>query len=152
MIRLATLQDTPQLKGLMIKLLQHHEEFNNLYEIDESHQNEILHFFNTIQSHKNIKVFVAEIESELAGYIICSKHIRPNYFALKSKGRIDSLYVNSSFRNQNLASKLVEEALRFLKEETYIELEFTAENQLARSFWLNKGFQILNHQCMLKLK
>ena len=41
-------------------------------------------------------------------------------------------------------------ALEDLKEETYIELEFTAKNQLANDFWLSKGFEILNHQCILQ--
>lgn len=85
------------------------------------------------------------------GYIICSKHLSPKYFSIKSKGRIDSFYVDSNYRNQNIAFKLVEEAINFLNDQTYIELEFTAENQSAKGFWLKNGFEILNHQCILKL-
>jgi len=100
---------------------------------------------------QNIKIFVAEIENQLTGYIICSKHLRPKYFVIKSKGRIDSLYVDANYRNQNIASKLVKEAINFLNDQAYIELEFTAENQFAKGFWLKNGFEILNHQCILKL-
>ena len=152
MIRLAENHDIPQLKEMMVKLLSHHEEFNQLYQLDFIHQNEISQFFEDILNQENINVFVAEIESNLAGYIICSKHIRPNYFKIKSKGRIDSLYVNPAYRNQNLASKLLKEAINFLKEQPYIELEFTVENLSAKGFWLKKGFEILNQQCVLKQK
>lgn len=150
MVRLAEQQDISQLKEMMIKLLAHHEEFNSLYQIDLTHQNDIIQFFNDILVQKNIKVFIAEIESKLVGFIICSKHIRPNYFAIKSKGRIDSLYVNTDYRNQQIASKLVEEAISNLNDQPYIELEFTAENKSAKGFWLKNGFEILNNQCILK--
>ncbi|HCC95612.1 MAG TPA: hypothetical protein DEQ26_15080 [Flavobacteriaceae bacterium] len=146
MIRIATENDIAELKRMMIKLLQHHQEFNALYQIDLTYKHDIDDFFKGILEQQNIKVFVAEIENKLAGYIICSK-----YFAIKSKGRIDSLYVDANYRNQNIASKLVEEAINFLNDQTYIELEFTAENQSAKGFWLKNGFQILNHQCILKL-
>ena len=150
MIRLAGLYDAPKLKELLIQLLVHHQEFSSIYEVDLTHQNDVEQFFVDILAQQNIYVYVAEIEHILVGFIICSKYKRPNYFALKSKGRIDSLYVDSNFRGQNLASQLVEKALEDLKEETYIELEFTAKNQLANDFWLSKGFEILNHQCILQ--
>lgn len=149
MIRLAVLKDVTKLKELLIQLLVHHQEFSTIYEVDLDYQNDIEQFFVDILAQKNIHVFVAEIENVLVGFIICSKHKRPNYFAIKSKGRIDSLYVESSFRGKNLASQLVEKALENLHDENYIELEFTAKNQLANDFWLNKGFEILNHQCIL---
>ena len=76
---------------------------------------------------------------------------KQEYFAIKSKGRIDSLYVDANYRNQNIASKLVEEAMNFLNDQAYIELEFIAENQSAKGFWLKNGFEILNYQCILKL-
>ncbi|MGV0924012.1 N-acetyltransferase family protein [Empedobacter tilapiae] len=151
MIRIATENDIPELKRMMIKLLQHHQEFNTLYQIDLTYKHDIDDFFKGILQQQNINVFVDEIENQLAGYIICSKHLRPKYFEIKSKGRIDSLYVDSNYRNQNIASKLVEEAINFLNDQAYIELEFTAENQSAKGFWLKNGFQILNHQCILKL-
>ncbi len=144
MIRIATENDIPE-------LLHHHQEFNALYQIDLTHKHDIDDFFKGILEQQNIKVFVAEIENQLVGYIICSKHLRPKYFAIKSKGRIDSLYVDAKYRNQNIASKLVEEAINFLNDQAYIELEFTAENQSAKGFWLKNGFEILNHQCILKL-
>ncbi|WP_282628314.1 GNAT family N-acetyltransferase [Empedobacter sedimenti] len=149
MIRLAVLKDVTKLKELLIQLLVHHQEFSTIYGVDLDYQNDIEQFFVDILAQKNIHVFVAEIENVLVGFIICSKHKRPNYFAIKSKGRIDSLYVESSFRGKNLASQLVEKALENLHDENYIELEFTAKNQLANDFWLNKGFEILNHQCIL---
>ena len=152
MIRVATLNDISELKDLMIKLLNHHQEFNVLYQIDFTHQNDIERFFSDIIFEQNVHVYVEEIENELAGFIICSRQIRPNYFEIKSKGRIDSLYIASKFRNQNLASNLLKKALEYLKDETYIELEFTAKNQLANDFWINKGFEILNHQCILRQK
>ena len=116
-----------------------------------TYKHDIDDFFKGILQQQNIKVFVAEIENQLAGYIICSKHLRPKYFAIKSKGRIDSLYVDANYRNQNIASKLVEEAMNFLNDQAYIELEFIAENQSAKGFWLKNGFEILNYQCILKL-
>ncbi len=151
MVRIALLKDIPQLTQLMIKLLVHHQEFHSLYAVDFDNQNELDHFFSDVLSQENIHIYVAEIEENLVGFIICSKHSRPNYFTIKSKGRIDSLFVEKEFRSHHLASKLVEKAISFLQNEPYIELEFTAENQLAKSFWLNKGFKILNHQAILKM-
>ena len=151
MIRIAVENDIPELKRMMIKLLQHHQEFNALYQIDLTYKHDIDDFFKGILHQQNIKIFVAEIENQLTGYIICSKHLRPKYFVIKSKGRIDSLYVDANYRNQNIASKLVKEAINFLNDQAYIELEFTAENQFAKGFWLKNVFEILNHQCILKL-
>jgi ribosomal protein S18 acetylase RimI-like enzyme len=152
MIRFAHLDDIPFLKDLMIQLLTHHQEFNALYEIDFEHQHDIEVFFQEIISQENIHVFVAEVDDQIAGYLLCSKHIRPNFFTIKSKGRIDSLFVNPLFRKQNLAAQLLDKALDFLNDVNYIELEFTAENDLAKNFWLKKGFKILNNQCVLYLK
>ena len=41
--------------------------------------------------------------------------------------------------------------MNFLNDQAYIELEFIAENQSAKGFWLKNGFEILNYQCILKL-
>ena len=63
MIRIATENDIAELKRMMIKLLQYHQEFNALYQIDLTYKHDIDDFFKGILEQQNIKVFVAEIEN-----------------------------------------------------------------------------------------
>ena len=50
MIRIATENDIPELKRMMIKLLQHHQEFNALYQIDLTYKHDIDDFFKGISA------------------------------------------------------------------------------------------------------
>ncbi|WP_312355237.1 hypothetical protein [Empedobacter sp.] len=56
MIRIAVENDIPELKRMMIKLLQHHQEFNALYQIDLTYKHDIDDFFKGIlqTEYKNI--------------------------------------------------------------------------------------------------
>ncbi len=99
MIRIANTQDIPQLKDLLIKLLMHHQQFHLLYKVDVEYQEEIAHFFSDVFANDHYRIYVADIENKLGGFIMCSNHIRPKYFTIKNKGRIDSIYVDSNYRN-----------------------------------------------------
>ena len=59
------------------------------------------------------------------------------------KGEVNLLWVEDDYRKQKIAEKLLLETEKCLLSTgiKYIECHYTANNQLAKSFWGRKGYQ-----------
>lgn len=86
---------------------------------------------------------IAEVEGNPVGFISGSTIINDNGFLLAPiKGLINLLWVEVEYRKQQIAEKLVLEIEKCFASIgiTYIECHYTANNNLAQSFWENKQY------------
>ncbi|MDR6845599.1 GNAT family N-acetyltransferase [Flavobacterium granuli] len=147
-IKKAEYSDVENIKPLFLNIMEYHSTFNEIFEYDND---EISHIYPLIYKYideNNSDIFIAEINNQIVGYIICTKIERPRIFKLKTKGRIDGLYVSSNIRNSNIGSKLLDTAVEWFGIVDYIEIEYTNQNNLAENFWKNKGFKLINNYCI----
>ena len=79
--------------------------------------------------------FVAIENGEIVGTILCGHDGR--------RGYIYHTVVKDDYRNQGIATKLIDAAVSALQKEkiTRVCLNVMEKNEYAKSFWLNRGFE-----------
>jgi ribosomal protein S18 acetylase RimI-like enzyme len=116
------------------------EELNVLHENLSSHFKN--HFANytfeerleTLASASRLAVFFAKDKGMKAGYCIATKH--------QSNGEIDSIYVRPAFQGQGIGSKLMTEAILWLKDVgcKNISIYIAEGNEAVKEFYRKFGF------------
>ena len=130
--RSANLQDSLQLDNLLTKLVK--DEKNNYDKYIKIE--EINGFYQNILVNNNTKAFVCEENNKIVGYIYC-------YVNNESIGILDALYVEEEYRGLGIATKLIELAIDWLKENRVkvIEISVIDKNELAKKLYAKLGFQ-----------
>lgn len=91
----------------------------------------------------NSLFLIASINQQPVGFIFSTSVINDNGFlAAPLKGIVHLLWVDVEHRGRNIAAQLLSEIEKCLAsiEVNYIECSYTANNQLAKYFWDNKGY------------
>ena len=105
------------------------------YKLSDSSKQQILTNLQAYAKHEQCACFVAELNSELVGFITCaltSHPIQPGY-----GGEIEELYIQPAFRTQQIDELLLHQAVTFLKSlgakviKSYIDKDDT----LSYDFW-----------------
>ena len=130
--RSANLQDSLQLDNLLTKLVK--DEKNNYDKYIKVEK--INGFYQNILVNNNTKAFVCEESNKIVGYIYC-------YVNNESIGILDALYVEEEYRGLGIATKLIELAIDWLKENRVkvIEISVIDKNELAKKLYAKLGFQ-----------
>lgn len=92
------------------------------------------------KSHSDT-VFVAELDDNLAGFISC--HLTPLFHQPGSSGRITSLLVEQSVRNNGIGRRLVAEAESFFISQQCVKFEVTSGLERSETHWF---YQTLGYQ------
>lgn len=139
-IRKAKIDDIDILNNLFQKLLEYERE--NYDDNIKDNLNITSYFNERINANDNI-VLVAQLDNEIVGYIY-SIIDSDNKVTKNIEAKIDSLYVNSEYRNKNIGTKLIEEMITILKEKNvkYIFIENLKENDTAKYLYEKLGFKI----------
>lgn len=88
-------------------------------------------FLYAIESNELLSL-VAEVDGEIAGYIVATKIIEAN---------IDSIAVASKYRRQGIAEKLIKAAFEGFSGEVFLEVR--QSNSAARELYKKLGFEEL---------
>jgi GNAT superfamily N-acetyltransferase len=89
------------------------------------------------------RLYVAEAEEYLIGFVTGFLHYAPEVFELQKAGIVADLYVAHAWRRQRVAQRLVAVIGEWFKEEkvNHIEMNVVSRNQAAVSFWRSMGAQ-----------
>ena len=131
--RSANLNDSLQLDNLLTKLVEdekiNYDKYINIGKINGLYQNLLI--------NNNTHAFVCEENNKIVGYIYC-------YVNNESIGILDALYIEEEYRGLGIATKLIELAINWLKDEKLvklIEISVMDKNELAKKLYKKLGFQ-----------
>jgi len=141
-IRQATIDDL-ELLTQWTALLHRHEDDGVL----KMHQHFLINLNKWLQAelnNSNNLFLIALSNGEPAGFIFSASVINDNGFLESTlKGIVHLLWVDESFRKLNIAATLLDEVEKCLASIgiSYVECNYTANNQLAKSFWDKKHYK-----------
>jgi len=112
--------------------------------------NSATHFFKEILISADSYAFLAKIDAEPVGYILCMlKTRKENEFQHEKKILyIDQISINDEFRKQGIGKKLMHKAFELANElhVTEIQLDHWVNNDSACSFFKQLGFRYYNYK------
>ena len=144
-IRLARIEDLPQIVLLGRSLLDMHKEYDNDYYQLEENFDEL--FGNWVRGQlNNLSQFIIvaqnPTDNKISGFI--SGFVKPLFpwFKIKSVGHISYLVIDESYQKQSIG-KLLEDAARnwFMEKNIhFLELYVDEKNPIGQKAWSSYGF------------
>ena len=99
------------------------------------------------------QIFVAEVDGVLVGYVLLLKQGEYPLTTSTSWASINELYVHSSYRRRGIGTRLVEQALKYLKSKgvSHVLINAKVWNQAATNLYRKLGFRNLSLGMLLDL-
>lgn len=122
---------------LLTKLIDDEKKYN-----DSIKDNYVVKdYFKNIYTKNNCVLFVAK-EKDIIGYIFVKVITSDDGPQIGHEALIDGLYVEEEYRNKKVATSLVEEAIKWCKENKikYISLHVLDKNLIAKNLYKKLGF------------
>jgi ribosomal protein S18 acetylase RimI-like enzyme len=142
-IRRALIHDVRLLAVLWREMMEFHRRLDPAFEFGPDAQASIeRHLAETIRSAGG-RIFVAEAEGRLIGYVLCEIQERKPIYPAGRYGFISDLAVTLRWRRRGVGRQLVTHVMRWFRENgvTAIELFVLESNQASTAFWESMGFR-----------
>lgn len=117
---------------LLTKLIQDERQYDNSIDKDFVVNN---YFKNTIKNENNILLCYEE-DNIIKGYI----YLKPVNNDNQNGYLIDGLYVDIAYRNNGIATKLIDNALAIIKDVDFIDINVMSQNIDAINLYKKFGF------------
>ena len=117
---------------LLTKLIQDERQYDNSIDKDFVVNN---YFKNTIKNENNILLCYEE-DNIIKGYI----YLKPVNNDNQNGYLIDGLYVDIAYRNNGIATKLIDNALNIIKDVDFIDINVMSQNIDAINLYKKFGF------------
>lgn len=117
---------------LLTKLIQDERQYDNSIDKDFVVNN---YFKNTIKNENNILLCYEE-DNIIKGYI----YLKPVNNDNQNGYLIDGLYVDIAYRNNGIATKLIDNALAIIKDVDFIDINVMSQNIDAVNLYKKFGF------------
>ena len=100
-----------------------------------------------LMKSENGLVLVALDRSRVVGYSLSEIHEPMKGFKLDEFGYVHQMAITADYRHRGIGEKLFAEILKWFRSKNVdrVELELTAKNQVAYSFWKKHGFTDYAH-------
>lgn len=136
-----TIEEARICDELLTLLIRDESKYNKA--IDENFT--VNNYFENIYFNKNNNLLIALINDEIVGYVF-AKEIE-NDETIKSV-LIDGLFVKEEYRNQGIASALIENIVKVIKEKgiTAIKIKVMSNNTNAIHLYQKYGFEELSKE------
>ncbi|MEO0367826.1 MAG: GNAT family N-acetyltransferase [Pseudomonadota bacterium] len=144
MIQIQSIPSTSidQIEPLWCALTQHHADLTNHF---HSHYetNSFAKRRAALLTKDQLAIFGAFHEQQLVGFALCS--------VTGEVGEIDSLYVESAHRGNDLGARLMNKSIKWLRETNchHIRLAVGDGNEQVMSFYKSLGFEVRAYQMEL---
>lgn len=137
------------------------EDLEILFELHHDttklHESNLKNYFKTLPKDKELKylesifrdknktVYFAKDNDNFVGYIVCGYIERWGIFKNPKVGFIESIGVKKEYRNQRIATKLIEKSIKWFKDQGYTEVDLNVFdfNQEAFKLYEKQGFSTL---------
>ena len=146
MIREAILEDANALDNLLSLLIQDERKYDD----NISPFLFITDYYRNFIGKDNNYFYVYEVNNEIVGYVYAKIKNDPT---VKNKcAIIDALFIKEEYRNQKIASQLLDKVIAKIKENdiSLIEISVMYENKIAKHLYESKGFNYFKETLILK--
>lgn len=96
----------------------------------------LVKYFERINDDVNYLCLVAEVEDKIVGFILLRKK--------DDIGYLDQLFILNEYQGKGIGSKLMSEALPFLNDKKFVQLNVLKENSNAIRLYEKFGFKLTN--------
>lgn len=143
-VRKAADQDLPILVDFILRMIKLNAEFDPLLSVEEESEGEVLSFVKEGLRDPKALFLVAELGGSVAG-VLRAGMVDRRFYAPRTVGQIDNIYVMPEFRRKEVGSVLLARADEELRKRgaQMILVEFPVQNYIASSFYTKEGFRPL---------
>ena len=134
--------DRPVVISLWEEFIDYHKkreiEFNLVDEASKVYSS----YLNEILKKQDNCLLVAEVEGNIAGYILGGILKTTGFFKHDKIGRITEIFVREDYRKNSIADSLLEEIIEWFRERGIlrIETDYYIKNKGAELLWKKTGF------------
>ncbi len=142
LIREANKKDIANLCTLWRKMMLFHENLDERFRFTKNAAREYSrHIANALHA-RNMRVFVAEMNGEIIGYIFGEVQERSPIFPVGRFGFVSDIYVTEEWRRKGVGRRLFYKMREWMLKEsiTAIELLAAERNPHSVAFWESLGF------------
>ena len=142
-IRMATLADLDSIESLWREMMDFHVVLDDYFTLaPEADTNHREYMAGLIQDEAK-RVFIAEDDGLLLGYLMAEVCNYPPIYVHKSYGHIGAISVTESARRRGVGRQLLEIALEWFREQKLqrVECGVAVENLVSQAFWKGLGFR-----------
>ena len=154
-VRHATAEDLPALFSLWLELMEAHEGYHRIFELDQANRASIRKELLKKLADPDTEILVAQESGELpiAGMIVIRYVEKPEALKRRKQGYIAETVVGASQRGKGTGSALVGAAENWFRQKgvDHIELQVSVQNEAARNFWQAKGYLPLTHHMVKEI-
>ena len=155
-IRLALKEDIPSINRLLIQVNNVHAYlYPSIFKKDTKKYSDIDLEDIIINKSKTNPILVYQEANQVLGYafLIINEIKENNNLQYRKELYIDDLCVDSSYRNKGIASLLIDEVIKYAKQNkcTEITLNVYLDNKVALDFYNKKGFKPLKSIFEMKI-
>ena len=147
MIRIATKNDVPTLVEWMLNLVLHVQVSSSdpyVLALEEGYENKFAPWFIKTMDSENSVVYMAEDNNIPVGFVF-GKITEPfmSLSKIKAIGQIELCWVETRYRKQGIATKLVRELESWFKKKNieYVDLQYLVGNVEAENSWVHLGYK-----------
>lgn len=142
-VRPAKVSDAENLANLSWEMMQFHSQFDEIYRAKRNARKMAKEWFEKQPFSAREKLFVAEREGELIGYIDLAIRERESCYKIEKWGYIGDLYIQPAYRGKGLSRQLLDNAMKWFhkKDIHYVDLFVATNNQEAESLWKHYQFK-----------
>lgn len=154
LIRPAQKYDLERIGDLWVILMAFHAELDPRFAIPAQGRTHYIRHVNLALRDNNYRVFVAEEQGQIVGYIIGYIAENSPIFPQSNYGFIADLCVIRSERRQGIGESLVAEICQWFRQRgmTNVQLNVAHHNEISQSFWRKIGCRDYLDHMWLKLE
>lgn len=141
-IREAKRQDIASVTALWEAMMAFHGERDPRFRFTVNAPREFERHLTAVLRSFSAKVYVAEAEGQVVGYILGEMHQRKPIYPVGNYGFISDISVQEAWRRHGIGQALVGTLMRWFRHEgaTVIELFVSTANPVSTAFWEKMGF------------
>jgi ribosomal protein S18 acetylase RimI-like enzyme len=136
------MRDLDRVAALWTAITNHHRSLDRVFEMRPDADGELAELLRAIARDPNAAIFVYEEAGDLPGMCIVRIDQSPPIMVEVERAEITDLGVRADARRRGIATQLVDEALRWVRESGIdrVEVQVAVGNQAGQAFWRARGF------------
>ena len=140
-IRQATRKDLEVIGDLWVELMSFHANLDPRFAIPAHGRNSYIRHIYAVLRDDNYRVYVAEADGQIIGYILGYIAQNPPIFPHPQYGFIADISISPSSRRQGAGTQLVATLRSWFRSRglTNIQLNVAANNPVSQAFWRKMG-------------
>lgn len=142
-VRTAKIRDGKSIAQLHLDMMTQHESYDPIFAIQKNAQTIAEDWFSKMPRRRNHRLWVAELDNKIIGYLWVKITERPPIFKEMLWGEIVDVHVARPFRRQGVSKKLMNIAFEWLvtKKIKTASLYVATENDVAQQAWKSFKFK-----------